>query len=253
MVPVSPAVNFRSTPSGFTVDSYAVPGPGYWTENSPPADTKRGFDSTASRNGGRPQFGGHTYAGITGVASTAAVTPAATVTPTPAPNDVSSRPWVVWRIGTAAYVPAGTAYPGRGSVFALPAAARRSAREVRDAARLATPQFGQNGMSGTTWSQCGHSTSPSGLGGSCASCSRAACSPIRTTSSAITAITTCSPKCSPCNTGEASSMPSAAKRTSVTTTLAAMGLGRESHSAAPTRPPVAAANSGSVAPWMPAC
>jgi hypothetical protein len=90
-----------------------VPGPGYWTENFPSLAVKRGFDSTGSPIGGRPQSGGQTYRGTTGVTRSDIATAAAAATATPAPNESSSRAWVVWRTGTAAYDPAGTAYPGR--------------------------------------------------------------------------------------------------------------------------------------------
>ena len=47
------------------------------------------------------------------MATAETVTAAADATAAPAPNAVSSLVWVVCRTGTAAYEPAGTAYPGR--------------------------------------------------------------------------------------------------------------------------------------------
>ena len=56
---------------------------------------------------------------------------------------------------------------------------RRACREDRDDAWVAAPHAAQNAMSGTTWSQCGHSSGSSDWISSWASCSSARCRPTR--------------------------------------------------------------------------
>jgi hypothetical protein len=86
---------------------------------------------------------------------------------------------------------------------------RRAVREDRDNALVANPQFEQNAMSPTTWSQYGHS-SGAPEPGSCPSCSSAAYTTTRRASSANTVITMYRPNCTPCGSRATSINPNPA-------------------------------------------